>query len=169
MSAQRRLSLIAALADNRAIGLENRLPWRLPADLQHFKRLTMNKPIIMGRKTFESLPGILPGRPHIVVTRNPDYVIDGNPEGVTLVHSLEEALACYPEAPELMLVGGANLYAQGLPLAQRLYLTEVHAEVVGDAFFPEFDRAQWRELAREPGQVDEKNRLAHSFVTLERM
>ena len=158
------LSLIAAMAENRVIGIENRLPWHLPADLQHFKRLTMGKPMIMGRKTFESLPGLLPGRPHVVVTRNTAY----QAEGAEVVHSLEAALASHPEAGELMLVGGANLYAQGLPLAAHLYLTEVHASFEGDAFFPEFDLAEWQEVAREPGVLDARNKLPHSFVSYQR-
>lgn len=159
-----KLSLIAAMADNRVIGVDNRLPWRLPADLQHFKRLTMGKPMIMGRKTFESLPGLLPGRPHVVVTRNPAY----QAEGAEVVHSLEAALASHPEAEELMLVGGANLYAQGLPLAARLYLTEVHVAVEGDAVFPDFDLTEWQEVAREPGVLDERNTLPHTFVCYQR-
>jgi len=158
------LSVIAALADNRVIGIDNRLPWRLPADLQHFKRITMGKPMIMGRKTWESLPGLLPGRPHIVVSRDPSYRADG----AQVVHSLQEAFAVFPDAPELMLVGGANLYAQAIPLAARMYLTYVHIEPGGDAFFPEFDTARWREVAREAGVLDEKNPIPHTFITLER-
>ena len=158
------LSVIAAMADNRVIGIENRLPWHLPADLQHFKKLTLGKPILMGRRTWESLPGLLPGRTHVVITRNRDY----RAEGAVLVHSLEEGLARFADAPEIMLVGGAELYRQGLPLASRLYLTEVHIAPEGDAWFPEFDRGAWREVARVPGPSDERNRIPHTFVTLER-
>ena len=159
-----RLSMIAAMASNRAIGIENKLPWRLPADLQHFKALTMGKPMIMGRKTWESLPGLLPGRPHIVITRDQDYVA----EGAEVVHSFEEALACYSDAEELMLVGGANLYTQGIEIASRLYLTEIATEVAGDAFFPAIDMKQWQEADRQEGVVDEKNTLPHQFVTFVR-
>ena len=159
-----KLSLIAALADNRVIGIDNRMPWHLPADLQHFKRLTMGKPMIMGRKTWESLPGLLPGRPHLVVTRDPDYLA----EGAQVVHSLQQALDAYPDAAELMLVGGANLYAQALPLTARLYLTYVHIAPEGDAFFPEFAAEQWREVARVEGVCDARNTIPHTFVTLER-
>ena len=159
-----KLSLIAALADNRVIGIDNRMPWHLPVDLQHFKRITMGKPMIMGRKTWESLPGLLPGRPHLVVTRDPDYVA----QGALVVHSLQQALDVYPDVDELMLVGGANLYAQALPLAARLYLTYVHIAPEGDAFFPEFDAAQWREVARQEGVCDARNTIPHTFVTLER-
>jgi dihydrofolate reductase len=159
------LSLIAALADNRVIGKDNALPWRLPADLQHFKRLTMGKPIVMGRKTWESLPGLLPGRTHVVVTRNPDY----RAQGGFVVHSLEEAIDTFGDVDELMLVGGANLYAQALPLVARMYLTEVHIAPEGDACFPAFDRSQWREVARQEGELDRRNSIPHSFVTLQRI
>lgn len=159
------LSLIAALADNRVIGKGNRLPWHLPADLQYFKRLTMGKPIVMGRRTWESLPGLLPGRTHVVVTRNPAY----RAQGGFVVHSLDEAITTFGDVDELMLVGGASLYSQALPLVARMYLTEVHIAPEGDAYFPEFDRAQWREIAREEGKVDRRNAIPHSFVTLQRI
>lgn len=159
------LSVIAALADNRVIGIDNRLPWRLPADLQHFKALTMGKPMIMGRRTWESLPGLLPGRPHVVISRDENYLA----EGARVVHSLPQAFDLYPDATELMLVGGANLYAQAIPLAARMYLTYVHASPEGDAFFPPFDSSQWQEVDREEGICDEKNPLPHTFVTLRRV
>lgn len=158
------LSLIAALADNRAIGIENRLPWRLPADLQHFKRITMGKPMVMGRKTWESLPGLLPGRPHLVVTRDPAY----RAEGARVVHSLGQALRACDGCGEVMLVGGAQLYREGLPRASRLYLTYVHASPAADAYFPEFDLSQWREIEREQGLCDDRNTIPHTFVTLQR-
>ncbi len=158
------LSLIAAMADNRVIGIRNRLPWRLPADLQHFKRLTLGKPIVMGRKTWESLPGLLPDRTHVIVTRNPDY----RAEGGVVVHSLEQAIAAFAGVDELMLVGGAELYAQALPQASRMYLTEVHIEPEGDAFFPVFDPGEWREIERVEGVCDERNTIPHTFVTLQR-
>ncbi|MET0023368.1 MAG: type 3 dihydrofolate reductase [Sedimenticola sp.] len=158
------ISIIAAMAENRAIGIENRLPWRLPADLQHFKRLTVGKPIIMGRKTWESLPGLLPDRPHILVTGNRDYVA----EGCTVTHSIEQALEAAGDAPEVMIVGGAAFYEQMLPRAERLYLTLVHTRAEGDAFFPEYDPAEWRETARQQCQADEKNPFDYTFITLER-
>ncbi|WP_456414188.1 type 3 dihydrofolate reductase [Thiolapillus sp.] len=157
------ISIIAAMARNRVIGKENKLPWRLPADLQHFKRLTMGKPMIMGRKTWESLPGLLPGRPHIVVSRNRDH----QATGASLVHSLEEAIRQAGNAPEIMIVGGANLYAQALPFAQRIYLTEIDLDVEGDAWFPELDSARWREIRREEHEADENNPVNYRFVTLE--
>ncbi len=159
-----KLSIIAAVADNGVIGIDNRLPWRLPADLAHFKRLTLGKPILMGRRTWESLPGLLPHRTHVVISRNPGY----RAEGGLVVHSLEQAIAQFGDVDELMLIGGAQLYAQALPLAARLYLTEVHAEPEGDAFFPAFDRGDWREVERIAGQVDERNPIPHHFVTYQR-
>ncbi len=158
------ISIIAAMARNRVIGHENRLPWRLPADLQHFKAMTMGKPMVMGRKTWESLPGLLPGRPHIVVSRNRNY----RAEGATLAHSLEEAIEAAGRVDELMIVGGANLYAQALSHARRMYLTLIDAAVEGDAWFPPFDEAEWRETARERHQADQKNPHDYQFVTLEK-
>ena len=159
------LSIIAAMARDRVIGRDNRLPWRLPADLQHFKRITMGKPMIMGRKTWESLPGLLPGRRHIVVTRDPDY----QAEGAEVAHSLDQAMARARDVEEIMLVGGANLYAQAMALASRLYLTEIDTEVEGDAWFPEFDPAGWREVSREAHPEDEQNSCSCTFRVLDRL
>ena len=158
------LSIIAAMARNRVIGRDNRLPWRLPADLQHFKRITMGKPMIMGRKTWESLPGLLPGRRHIVVTRDLNY----RAEGAEVAHSLEQAMSQAGDVEEIMLVGGANLYAQAMALAGRLYLTEIDADVEGDAWFPELDPARWREVSREAHSEDEQTPYSYAFTVLER-
>lgn len=158
------LSLIAAMADNGVIGIDNRLPWRLPADLQHFKRITMGKPMVMGRKTWESLPGLLPGRTHVVISRDPNY----RAEGGFVVHSLQQAIDEFGDVDELMLVGGANVYAQALPMAARLYLTYVHASPQGDAHFPAFNLDEWQEIERVEGTLDERNKLAHTFVVLQR-
>lgn len=158
------LSIIAALADNGVIGRDNRLPWRMPADLAHFKRLTMGKPIIMGRRTWESLPGLLPHRTHIVITRDRDYRVEGG----FVVHSLPEALEFAGDADEMMVVGGARLYAQTLPLASRMYLTLVHEQIDGDTVFPDYEQAEWRETSREHHAADRRNPHAYSFVTLER-
>lgn len=152
------------MARNRVIGVENRLPWHLPADLQHFKGLTLGKPILMGRNTWESLPGVLPGRRHIVVTRNPDYQAPGG----EVVHSVEAALQAAEGEPEIMIVGGSHFYSAMLPRADRLYLTLVEADVSGDAYFPEIDWQQWREEAREYHQADEKNAYNYTFVNLVR-
>lgn len=165
-----RLALIVAMDRNRCIGVNNNLPWRLPADLRYFKRMTSGKAIVMGRTTFDSLGRPLPNRTNIVVTRNPDW--DG-PIGIRVVHSLEaalalaEAIAVVNAQDEALIIGGAEIYAQTLPLVSRMYLTEVETAVEGDAFFPAFDRAEWREVSRER-QHDEVSDLWFSFVVLER-
>ena len=158
------VSLIVAMANNRVIGRDNRLPWRLPADLAHFKRITMGKPMIMGRKTWESLPGLLPGRRHIVVTRDRSY----QAEGCTLAYSLDEALAAAGDVPEVMIVGGGTIYKESLPKADRLYLTLVDLDVEGDAHFPEIDFSQWRERKRETHPADDRNPHGCTFLELER-
>ncbi len=159
------ISIIVAMSENRVIGNDNSLPWYLPADLKHFKAMTIGKPIVMGRKTWESLPGKLPDRTHIIITSNPDYVA----EGCVVVHSLEQALEAMGDVPEVMIVGGAMLYAQTLPIADRLYLTLVETQVEGDALFPEYDPGQWQEVERKHHPADEKNPYAYSFVTLSRV
>ena len=164
MQALNNLSLIAAMSDNGIIGRDNALPWHLPADLAHFKRVTMGKPMILGRRTWESLPGLLPHRTHIVVSRDRDYVAPG----AELATSLDDALALVADVDEIMVVGGANLYAQAIPLASRRYLTLVHADIDGDTAFPAFDHADWREVARERHAADARNAHDYSFVTLER-
>ena len=164
MTPLRNLSIIAAIAENGIIGQDNRLPWHMPADLAHFKRLTMGKPIIMGRRTWESLPGLLPYRTHIVVTRDPAYEAPGG----FVVHSLQEAIDFAGDADELMVVGGAMLYAEALPIASRLYLTYIHCRVDGDALFPCFEGSKCRELSCERHEADHRNPHSYSFVTLER-
>jgi len=158
------LSIIAALSENGVIGRDNQLPWRMPADLAHFKRLTMGKPIIMGRRTWESLPGLLPHRTHVVVTRDRDYKVQGG----FVVHSIQEAFEFAGDAEEMMAVGGANLYAQTLPLAARMYLTIVHDFFDGDAVFPDYEKAEWHEVARERHAADSRNPHDYTFSTLER-
>lgn len=150
------------MAEDRVIGNKNRLPWHLPADLGHFKALTMGKPMVMGRLTWESLPGILPGRRHIVVTRNRDYPADG----CTVTHSLDDALRAAGDVDEVMIVGGATLYQQALMRAHRIYLTLVHGKFEGDAWFPEIDPEDWVESEREFHESDERNPYPYSFVTL---
>jgi len=159
------LSLIWAMADDRAIGIENRLPWKLPADMKWFRQHTLGKPIVMGRLTFESFGAKpLPGRRNIVVSRNPDYAADG----IEVYSSLDDALRAASDAEEIMVIGGASLYAQALPLAQRLYMTLVHGEVDGDAFFPAFDLEQWTQTERHDFDADERNDHPYSFVILDR-
>lgn len=158
------LSIIAAMAKNRTIGIDNSLPWRCPEDLKHFKALTMGHHIIMGRKTFDSIGKPLPGRHTVVVTRNRDLHIDG----CRVVHSLEEAIAACAGDEEIFITGGAELYAQGLPLAHKLYLTEIYKEIEGDAHFPEFDASQWQEVSREPRSQQEPQPLEFEFVLYQR-
>ena len=160
-----KISLIAALTDDRVIGIENRLPWKLPNDMKWFRQHTLGKPIIMGRKTFESFGARpLPERTNIIVTRDPDY----HAEGCIVVHSIEAALEAAGDAEEAMIIGGASFYEQMLPRADRMYLTFVHADIEGDAWFPEYDPADWKEVERIDNPADEKNPLPHSFVILER-
>ncbi|TQV77633.1 dihydrofolate reductase [Exilibacterium tricleocarpae] len=165
-----KLAVIAAVAANGVIGRDNQLPWHLPQDLQYFKRVTMGKPVIMGRKTFDSIGRPLPGRDNIVVTRQRDW----RAGGVVAVNSLAAALdkaAAVLKAPaaEAMLIGGAQLYAEGLPLARRLYLTRVSARVEGDAFFPDIDLAEWCEVSREDHAAGNDNSLPHAFIVLDRV
>lgn len=160
------LSLIAALAENRVIGRDNKLPWYLPNDLKYFKAVTYGKPVLMGRKTWESLGRPLPGRTNIVITRQRDYAA----VGAKVVASLDEALrlaeqvALIDGVDECVVIGGAEIYAQALPRCDRLYLTEVHACVAGDAYFPEFVRAEWREEKRERFSAEGPNPYDYSFV-----
>ena len=160
-----KLSLIAALADNRVIGRGGGLPWHLPDDLRRFKSLTMGRPILMGRRTFDSIGRALPGRRNLVLTRHPDTL----PAGVEAVASLPAALAACADAVELCVIGGAELYRLTQPLAMRLELTLVHATIEGDVLFPEYDPAQWREVARSEHVADERHRWPMTFLTLERI
>ena len=159
---ERRICVISAMARNRVIGIENRLPWHLPEDLRHFKVLTLGHHIIMGRKTYESIGRPLPGRTTVIVTRDPNYRMDG----CLTAHSVQAAIAACGDDPEVFFVGGAELYGQALPLADRLYLTEIQADFEGDAWFPDFDRALWREIARERHRSE--GGLDYHFVTYER-
>lgn len=165
-----RLCLIAAVAENGVVGKNNALPWHLPADLKYFKRKTLGKPIVMGRKTFESIGRPLPGRTNIVVSRNKSYA----PEGVEVVDSLESSLllaadiAATDGQEDLMVIGGAAIYAAALPLAECLYITEVHGEVAGDAYFPEVDWREWREVSRQRNPAPEPGGYDFSFVVFHR-
>lgn len=158
-----RLSLIAAVASNGIIGSDNALPWRLPEDLKRFKALTLGHPVIMGRKTYESIGRPLPGRRNIIVTRNAVF----QAAGCEISDSLDAALAtCNGTTDEVFVIGGAQIYAEALPRAQRLYLTEVRREFPGDARFPEFDRDEWNETVREPQLAADG--LAFDFVVYDR-
>lgn len=156
------ISIIAAIAENNCIGKDGTLPWNLPEDMQHFRDLTIGKPVIMGRKTWESLPDRfrpLPQRTNIVITRQNTYAVPAN---VFVYDTLESAIAAQDEAPEIMIIGGAQIYELGMPIANRLYITKVHQTVLGDAFFPDIDLSIW--------QLSEcHDREGFSFLTYNRI
>lgn len=152
------------MAENRVIGRNNDLPWRMPADLRHFRRTTLGHPVIMGRKNYESIGKPLAGRTNIVVTANRDF----QAPGCQVVHSIETALAAACDAPEAFIIGGAVLYAQTLARADRLHLTVIHAAVPGDTYFPEIDPADWREVQRDHHVADADNPYAYSFLLFEK-
>lgn len=164
-----RVTLIAAVARNRVIGRANRLPWHLPADLRRFKALTLGRPVIMGRKTFESirdaLGGPLPGRENIVVTRDAAYVA----AGCTIAASLDAALAAARGADEVFVIGGEQLYREALPLADCLQLTEIEADFEGDAWFPELAAGKWRVASREPHAPGPEFAHPYAFVAYDRL
>lgn len=164
------LALIAAVARNRVIGHDNRMPWHLPADLKYFKAKTLGKPVIMGRKTWDSLGRPLPGRLNLVVSRQKSLCLDGAEVFADLEPALVRADAWAREqgADELMLIGGAQLYGQALPLAERLYLTRIELAPEGDAFFPEFSRDEWLRVAEEAHPA-EGDRPAHAFEEWRRL
>ncbi|MGN5049693.1 type 3 dihydrofolate reductase [Aeromonas veronii] len=161
-----KISMIAAMAHDRVIGKDNQMPWHLPADLAHFKRVTLGKPVLMGRKTFESIGRPLPGRRNLVISRNPDY----QAEGIEVVGSVEAALALLAgsSVEELMVIGGGHLYAEMLPSADCLYLTQIDLAVEGDTRFPAFDDGQWQRIDCESHPADEKNPHPYSFETWQR-
>ncbi|MEK7582988.1 MAG: dihydrofolate reductase [Patescibacteria group bacterium] len=159
------ISLIAALGANRVIGDHNRLPWNLPADLKHFKEITSGHPIIMGRKTYDSIGRPLPQRRNMVITRQADLVIPG----CEVVSSLEDALRLVQEEQEVFIIGGAQIFEQALPLANRMYLTLIEKDFPGDAHFPSYEAAQWRVTEEKKFPADAENPFEYSFVTLERL
>ena len=160
------ISIISAVADNRVIGKSNTLPWHLPADFKYFKENTLNKPIVMGFKTFQSIGETpLPKRKNVILNNNPNYKA---PEGCFLAKSIDEVSEMLKSEEEVMVCGGASVYRQFLPIADRLYLTFIHHKFEGDTFFPEFDINKWKETSREDHQPDEKNVYPYSFVVLER-
>lgn len=167
------IALIVAAAQNNIIGSNNQLPWHLPADLKYFKAKTLNKPIIMGRKTFDSIGKPLPGRTNIVVTRQSNWIA---PEGVLVVHNLEQAFELGRQVHleregalenEIMVIGGAEIYSASLPFAQRVYLTQIEREYAGDAYFPKLSSSQWRKVSSERG--DPLGAIPHSFLVFERI
>ena len=161
-----KLSMIVAMAHQRIIGADNDMPWHLPADLAHFKRTTMGKPVVMGRKTYESIGKALPGRHNIVITTTPSYILDD----ATVVYSITEALAVCAQEEEVMIIGGGSIYQALIPHASTLHLTFIDKDVEGDTTFPDWnEHGEWREVSREAHQPDEKNPHAYEFVTLVRV
>lgn len=159
------ISIIAAMADNRVIGIENRLPWSLPADMKWFRQQTLGKPVLMGRKTYDSIGKPLPGRRNIVISRDSSLKL----KGCEVVNSLKSALESCSGAEEIMIIGGASFYEQTLPHAHRLYLTQVHTEIEGDAYFPEINHSEWQEVERTEHPADSHNRFSYSFTVMQRI
>ena len=159
-----RLSIVVAMDSNRLIGKDNGLPWHLPADLAFFKKLTTGNTILMGRKTFDSIGRPLPNRCNIIITRNADIEI----AGCEVVNSIEKALSLVQSETEVMVIGGAKLYQQILPIADRLYITQVEGEFDGDTYFPHYDEDDWLEVSCESHQPDEINKHAYHFITFKR-
>lgn len=157
-----KLALIVAIAKDGVIGINNTLPWHLPEDLKRFRALTMGHHIIMGRKTYDSLGRLLPGRTTVIVTRNREYQV----EGALIAHSLQDAIALCKNDDEVFLIGGAELYQAGLALADKLYITEIDLDVTGDAHFPQIPHSQWQQVARE-AHISEKG-LKFNYVTYQR-
>lgn len=158
------ISIIVAASENDVIGRQGELPWRLSDDLRHFKAITMGKPIVMGRKTWESIGRALPGRQNIVITRQDGFAADG----CDVVGSLDGAIAVAGDVDEIMVIGGSQIYALALPLAERLYITRVHADVEGDASFPAVDATRWSLVADEQHHADERNEFDFSFRVYDR-
>jgi len=160
-----KISMIAAMTEDRVIGIKNTLPWKLPNDMKWFRQHTLGKPIIMGRKTYESFGAkALPQRTNIIITRDESYQASDS----IVVHSIEDAINAAGDVDEVMIIGGASFYEQMLPKADRLYLTFVHAKLDGDAWFPEIDHQNWNKVEQIKHKADDKNRYAHSFVVLDR-
>jgi dihydrofolate reductase len=155
------ISLIAAMGHNRVIGKDNSLPWKLSADMKRFKELTSGKPVIMGRKTFESIGKPLPNRTNIIITRDKDY----KTESCVVVHSVEEALKAAKGNKEIMIIGGEQIFKQFLPIANKMYLTFIDEDFEGDAYFPEYNKSEWKEVKKE----EHNNELKYAFVDLERI
>ncbi|PHM59983.1 type 3 dihydrofolate reductase [Xenorhabdus sp. KK7.4] len=157
------ISLIAAMAIDRVIGLDNAMPWTVPGDLAWFKRNTLGKPVVMGRVTYESIGRPLPGRLNIIISRQP-----GSDDRVTWVSSIEEALAAADDVEEIMVIGGGKIYEQFIPLARRMYLTHIDAEVIGDTHFPDYEPDEWNSVFTEYHDADERNSHSYCFEILER-
>ncbi len=158
------ISIIVAIGKNRVIGINNSLPWNLPADLKHFRQITLGKPVIMGQKTFESLGRPLPDRINVILTLDENF----QAQGCVIARSIQEALDKMKDAKEVMIIGGASIYKQFLPLADRMYLTLIEEDFEGDAYFPEFDWNDWGEIERIENKPDKDNPYQYTFLTLKR-
>ena len=165
------IAMIVACSENGVIGKDNALPWRLPEDLKYFKRTTLGKPVVMGRLTYESIGRPLPGRPNIVVTRQPTWSEPGVDKAESIKKALEIAQSYVDKsaAEEAMIIGGAQIYRESVALCNRIYLTRVHAEIDGDAFFPELKMKEWKEVSRERYAASEDQKYDYSFVVLDRI
>tara|TARA_R110002111_G_scaffold236825_2_gene298150 strand:+ start:248 stop:745 length:498 start_codon:yes stop_codon:yes gene_type:complete len=159
-----KLAIIVATDERSLIGKDNDLPWKLSADLQYFRKITMGKPLIMGRRTHESIGRPLPGRKNIIITNDLAY----HAAGCIVTHSIQQAFEACEGAEEVMIMGGASLYRQCLPLADTIYLTQVQAQLDGDTWFPDWDKQQWHEVSKEMHLADEKNEYPYSFIVYER-
>lgn len=158
------LSILVAMDSQHLIGKDNKLPWHLPNDLKYFKQVTMGHTIVMGRKTFESIGKPLPGRKNIVITRNKNY----HPDGCRVIHSITK-IKEMNDKEEIFIIGGAEIFKETLPIADRLYITEIHETFEGDTFFPEFNLSDWKLISKEKGIKDEKNRYDYDFCIYERI
>ena len=158
------ISLIAAMSRNRVIGKNNKLPWDMPADMNYFRNMTKNKPVIMGRKPYESIGRPMPDRINIIITRDKEY----KAEGCIVVSNVDDALKSVKGNKEVMVIGGAQIYKEFLPKADRIYLTIIDEEIEGDTYFPEFNKDEWKETKREEHKADKKNPYPYTFLVLER-
>lgn len=160
-----KITIIVAMNKKKVIGLNNSMPWHLPADLKHFKQLTMGKPIIMGRKTFDSIGKVLPGRENVILSRNPEF----NPPNTTVLHSTEQVIKHFHEQTEIMIIGGANIYQQFLAHASLMHITEINDNTEGDTTFPQWDKTQWQEVSRQNHPPCTTNSYHYSFVTYKKI
>ncbi len=163
------LSFVVAMSENRVIGKDGTLPWHMPEDLKKFKEITLSgsHTMIMGRRTFESLPRVLPGRKHIVLTRNKDFKVQD--ENVEVIHSIESLKPYADSQEEYFVIGGGELFAMLLPYTKRIYLTIIHHDFEGDTYMPQFDMTEWKVAQSYEGKVDENNKYSHTYLTLEKI
>lgn len=158
------LSLIAALTPTHVIGKDNQLPWQMPADLAHFKKITLGKPVLMGRKTYQSIGRLLTGRQNIIITRDKNFKL----AGAEIFHDIPTALEHLKNTPEVCVIGGSEIFEQVLPKADFLYLSYIHADINGDVYFPEFDKRLFTEISREDHKADQQNPYDYSFVVFKK-